>query len=226
MTRLRTVRRHPRRRRNRVSLFGLAMVLTGAAMLFVAFACVGSIGNRTAVHGTSSASVQGAATLEQYLTPVVAQDPKPFASLAHADREWMFKTAIWFAAQQNRYAYTSDNRETIPADRVLSVYRTFFGKDAKPQFHTFTVDGVAYVYRADTQVYDVPVTGQKNVYTPHVTRVMRQDTLTVVTVGYIPSAGWTQRPDGTVVPPAPVKTMRYTLQGDGPAYTILAVQHA
>lgn len=195
-------------------------------MMLAAFVCAGIHGNSpAAVDSTVSVSVQGASTLEQYLAPVVAQDPKPFSSLAHADRNWMLKTAIWFATEQNRYPYTADNRQSVPADSVLSAYRTFFGKNAAPQFQTFVSDGITYTYQADAASYDVPVTAQKEVYTPRVTQVEQHGGLTVVTVGYIPSTGWTEKYDGTVVPPAPVKTMRCTLRQDGTTYSIVSIQH-
>lgn len=209
-------------------MLGLMAVAAGAVMLVLAFAAVGGRKPDT-VSGAASAQAapSGAASaLETYLAPLVAQDPKPFASLARADSDWMLKTAVWVAAEQARYTYTADNRQSVPADCVLAAYRTFFGSAASPAFRTFSSNGVEYAYHADTQAYDVPVTAQKDVYTPHVAAVRQEGDTVVATVGYIPSTGWTQRADGSAVPPAPVKTMRYTLRRDGAGYAVVAVETA
>lgn len=229
MARLHAVRRRRRRGRSSAGMLGLVVVAAGAVMLVLAFAAAGGGGAGAASGSTASAqasSAGAASALETYLAPLVAQDPKPFASLARADRDWMLKTAVWVAAEQDHYAYTSDDRQSVPADRVRSAYRTFFGSDAAPSFRTFASDGVEYVYHADTQRYDVPVTAKKDVYTPRVTAVRQDGNTLAVTVGYVPSTGWTQRADGSVVPPASVKTMRYTLRHDGTGYAVSAVENA
>lgn len=228
MTRLHTARRRPKRRWSRAGMLGGMVFFTGVAMLLLSFLFAGIHGFSTTTdsHTASTSSVQGASALEQYLTPVVEQDPKPFSSLAHADRTWMLKTAVWFAAGQKKYPYTANNQQAVPAACVLSAYRTFFGKNAAPHFQTFTADGTTYTYQTDTQTYDVPVTARKDICTPHVTWVEQQGDQIVATVEYIPGIGWTESDSGTLVPPAPVKTMRYTLQKDGTAYVLVSIQRA
>lgn len=226
MTRVHAVRRRSKRRRSRVGMLGGMVLFTGVAMLLLAFLFAGIFRASTTPdgHAVSTSSVQSASALEQYLTPVVEQDPKPFSSLAHADRNWMLKTAVWFAARQKRYPYTANDQQAIPAACVLSAYRMFFGRNATPQFQTFAADGMTYTYQANTQIYDVPVTARRDVYTPHVTQVEQQGDQTVAAVEYIPSTGWTENDDGTLVPPAPAKTMRYTLQRDDATYHVVSIQ--
>lgn len=229
MTRPHTARRCRKHRRNRVGLpggLGTWMLLAGLGMLLAAFVCsTFPTSGATSTKNTASVPRENPSALEQYLSPIVAQDPKPFSDLSHADRTWMLKTAIWYAAEQTHYPYTADNRQSVPVSDILAAYRKFFGNHAAPAFQTFTSDSETYLYHADTSTYSVPITARKNVYTPRVTQVKQHSADLFVTVGYLPSTGWAQKADGTVVPPSPSKAMRYTLRQDGNSMVLTSIQN-
>jgi hypothetical protein len=166
---------------------------------------------------------------EQYIGPIVAEDPAPFDDISQLDKNWMLKTAIWAAlrGQENsgQYAYTSDNRQILPAADLTKVYKKYFGDSQKPEFKTLTDSGVTYEYNANEKCYYVPIVAVSNAYTPTVTNLSRDGNNVKLTVDYIPSSGWGQNPDGTVSMPEPAKTLIYVLVGSNGNYALQSVQN-
>lgn len=209
---------------------GAALLLMGGAMMALVLlftarpagsAQTGSAPASSAL--TSSAPEGSAAFFETYLAPLAAGDPAPFADLAHADRDWMLKTALWAAAAQNQYAFDADGRQRIPQADVLLFYRRYFGASASPDWRTFSSGGVEYAWKDGA--FAVPVAAAKDVSSLHVTEVRAQGGATLVTAQVLPGAGWTGGQDGSAEAPAPAKTARYTLVSGREGYAVSKLEY-
>jgi hypothetical protein len=167
---------------------------------------------------------------EDYIAPVVMQDPPPFSDIKKANPVLLVKTAIWATlsedANQGKYGTTDDGREILPIDDITKDFVKFFGDDIKPKYQTFTDNGANYEYDVKVKCYYIPMIAVDNFFTPVVKTNTPKNGIVKLSVGYIPGSGWGQNPDGTASAPEPTKTMIYTLKGSRGKYVIIAIDNA
>ena len=165
---------------------------------------------------------------EDYISPVVMQDPKPFANISEVNQDWMMKTAILatLSADDNgKYALTDDNREIVPASDISREFESLFGGKIKPKFETFTDNNTKYEYNRKETSYYIPMIAYVNIFTPKVRNIVRNHDTVRLTVDYIPGSGWVQNADGTTTSPPASKTMIYTLKGSRGKYAIVSLEN-
>ena len=167
---------------------------------------------------------------QDYIAPMVMQDPPAFSDIKKASPVLLIKTAIWATlnedANQGKYATTDDLRQILPIADINIDYVKLFGEDIKPKFQSFTDNGVNFEYDVKAKCYYIPSIAVDSYFTPVVKTITPKNGLVKLSVGYIPSTGWGQNPNGTVSAPEPTKTMIYTLKGARGKYVIVAIEDA
>lgn len=165
---------------------------------------------------------------EEYLAPVIMNDPKAFDDVTRADQNELIGIAIWSylkGIQPDDLEYV-DEGMLLPKENVERTFISLFGTDVKPA-HT-TVDGgegVEFVYDETRSAYIIPITGITPIYTPDVVDISKKGTTLILTVGYLAGAEWVQAKDGSMQAPVPAKYMRISLReiSEG-VYYISAIQ--
>ena len=166
---------------------------------------------------------------ESYISPVVMQDPEPFSDVKKLDQDWIVKTAIWAALNDDensgKYAYTDDNREILPKEDVTKQITKLFGENVKPTFHTFTdsENSATYEFNKKSACFYIPMIAYNDYFTPNIRAVVKKNGTVKLTVDYISGQGWMQDSSGQVTPPAASKTMVYLLKGGRGRYSIVSV---
>jgi hypothetical protein len=216
--------RHKRRRARTTA--------AGAAILLLAVVGVGTLlflAGRQAVGYVRDylGPTENADFFEQYIEPVVVEDPKPFSDVTKVGSEWTLTTAIWacLSADENsgHFGYTADNREILPIADLKKSFEKYFGDAVKPAYHTFQSGSSTFEYDEKNQCYYIPVFAINNVYIPKVSKISRSGHTVTLTVEYIPGSGWSQDKNGRVIQPGPAKTMLYVLQGGRGSYFIRSI---
>lgn len=167
---------------------------------------------------------------ENYISPVVMQDPVPFKDASKLSSDWVVKTAIWAVLTSDdnsgKFALTDDNREILPVDDIKSKIASLFGEEYKPHFHTFTdsANQATYEYNAKDNCFYIPEIAYSDYYTPSIRKITRKGNVVQLVVGYISGQGWSQTSGGGVTPPSASKTMLYILRGARGRYRIAAVE--
>lgn len=227
--RLSTQARAKRRKRKRAGITAL-----GAVVLLLGVGIVGTILYFAVDNGVKYVKEyigpsETTTFYEQYIEPVVVQDPKPFAKISKASPDWTLMTAIWatLSADENagRFAYTADNREILPVTDVDSYYNKYFGDDVPPKYHTFVYKGATIEYDEANQCFYVPLIALDNVYVPQVAKITGISGGVKLTVNFIPGDGWTQDKKGNIIKPKPVKAMIFTLSGGHGKYIIKSIEN-
>lgn len=183
------------------------------------------------VHTTASKSKQEQMqTYEDFISPVIMNDPDTFDDITKADLQQLLSIAIWsvidIGANPEKYEYT-DGGMLIPQKEVEDEFLSLFGSEVNPEHSTVDGgDGVTFKYSKKKQCYIIPITGIMPIYLPDVTEVNEKDNSVVLTVGYLASADWVQDSEGNMVPPEPGKYMKITLgkNTDG-SFFVKAIQN-
>lgn len=166
---------------------------------------------------------------ENYLSLVAGLDPAPYSNLQSASDDWKLKTAVWAAVWEDNnvrsYGVTDDDRKIVPGADVGKYYDKYFGDSVKPLYHSFTDNGINFDYDPKLNNFYVPEKAVIYVFTPKVTNINRNGSNITLTVQYLPSSGWSKKADGTLVQPAPIKTMRYILSGSNGSYVIKSIKN-
>jgi hypothetical protein len=216
-----------RRKRTLTAAFGgiillFACIGVGICLFYLVSFGVGAIRNYAAPKETHQ-------YYETYLSPVVGMDPQPYGNIKAASADWMLETAVWATANEGSsngvYGYTDDKREIVPATDIVKNYEKYFGDRTEPSYHTFSDNGTVFEYDSKLKVFYVPLNAITYVFTPKVTKIVRSGDNVTLTVQYLPSSGWTKKPDGTLVAPPPSKTMYYVLKGSNGNYVISAIKN-
>ena len=220
-------RRHRRRRTITAAVGAMILIFSLVGIGVVAYSLIGA-GYRTVKSYLGPSETP--AFFAGYIQPVVALDPKPFAKIGEADPDWMLETAVWSAAKTGSengvYSFDEQGRVVVPAADVQKSFEQFFGKTVKPEFHSFTQNDTSFEYDAKGKSFLIPTSAIYSIFTPKVSKVVRHGSQVTLTVQYLPSTGWTQKPGSPATPPAPSKTMLYILTGSRGRYAISAVKVA
>ena len=220
-------RRHRRRRTITAAVGAGILVFSLIGIAVVAYFLIGA-GYRTVKSFLGPSETPS--FFASYIGPVVALDPKPFAKIEDADPDWMLETAVWSAAKTGSangvYSFDEQGRVVVPAADVQKSFEQFFGKTVKPEFHSFTQNDTSFEYDAKGKSFLIPTSAIYSIFTPKVSKIVRHGNEVTLTVQYLSSTGWTQKPGSSATPPAPSKTMLYVLTGSRGRYAVSAVKAA
>ncbi len=202
-----------RRRRHR---YGVAV---GALVLILALVGVGFIA------ATIGKSIYFAATddsklraYDSFLTTVVMQDPKPFASPDKADEEFVLNASLWKTITENNgtnyNSYDDAGRILVPLGDVVDSCRALFGPDCQLQPKT-PAQETFFEYNSEENQFHVALYSSDSSFLPYTESAKKQGDSTVLHVGYVsPSDTWRTQTTSAVAAPTPTKYMDYVLKTD------------
>lgn len=167
---------------------------------------------------------------EDFISPVIMNDPETFDDITKANLQQLLSIAIWSVidegADPGKYEYT-DGGMLMPQKEVEEKFVSLFGSEITLSHSTVDGgEGVIFKYSKKKQSYVIPITGIMPIYLPDVTEIKEKDNSVVLTVGYLASADWVQDNEGNIVPPEPGKYMKITLgkNSDG-SFFVKAIQN-
>lgn len=168
---------------------------------------------------------------EQFLAPVIMNDPDPFDDVSGAKMSQLIDASIWSLMKSNididqfEYAEGDVSGVIVPQKDVEKQFAKLFGTDVKP-VHC-TVDGGTYTFTYDEakQAYIVPLTGVMPTFIPRVLSQQKKGESIILTVACISGDGWEQDARGNYVEPAPSKYLKVTLRVSDDGYFISAMQN-
>jgi len=167
------------------------------------------------------------AMYNEFLVPVVANDPEPFDDIAMANSADLIDISLWAILKgdltPDQYEYR-DGFMIIPAADVEKRFAALFGTEVKPVHQTITNFGYEFVYDKADAVYKIPLTGMSPIYSPRVTDIEKKSSSVILTVAYIGGESWTQDKQGNFIPAEPDKYMSITLREVNGEYHISAIQ--
>ena len=109
---------------------------------------------------------------EEFIAPVIMNDPDTFDDITLADSGQLLSIAIWSVLDSNpepdKYEYTDDGM-LLPQKEVEEKFVSLFGGEVKI-IHS-NVDGgcIDFKYSEKKKAYLIPITGITPIYTPKVT---------------------------------------------------------
>lgn len=201
-----------------------ALALTGVISI------AGFLGGRVQT-SVAENKAEKMAFYEEFISPVIMNDPDTFDDITKANAQQLLSIAIWSvidkSADPEKYEYTDDGM-LMPQKEVEKMFRSLFGDEVK--LTHCTVDGgegVEFKYSEKKKCYVIPITGITPIYLPDVTEAEEKNNAVILTVGYLTSSDWVQDSEGNMVPPEPGKYMKITLgkNSDGGFY-VRAIQTA
>lgn len=155
------------------------------------------------------------ASYEQFIAPVIMNDPNTFDDITKADMSQLLSIAIWSILDSDNapddYKYT-DEGMLLEAKAVEKEFKNLFGSEVTPVH--ISVDGgegVEFKYSEDRKCYVIPITGITPIYTPKILDKSERSDRVILTVGYLASTSWQQDSNGNMVEPEPGKIMKITL---------------
>ncbi len=169
---------------------------------------------------------------EQFLAPVVMNDPDPFDDVSKAQMTQLLDATVWSLMKSDidpdKYEYAEGDTSglIVPQADIEKQFKKLFGEDVKP-VHS-TVEGGTYTFTYDEtkQAYIVPLTGVMPTFIPRVTDQEKKGDSIILTVGYISGNAWDQDERGNYIEPAPNKYMKITLRlNSDDSYFISAIQN-
>lgn len=206
-----TGRSHRKRGKYRYGIFVGSLVLL-LALVGVGFIAT-SLGSRIHSALTDDSALRA---YDRFLTVVVAQDPKPFASPDKAGADFVLNTSLWQAMSENASDYTSydsEGRTLVPLGDVADACRELFGPDCElqpknPASETF------FTYDSGKTQFHVSMYSLDSTYEPYTEKAKKNGEETVLRVGYIPPSDPTRAQSGAASAgtPKPSKYMEYVLK--------------
>lgn len=144
---------------------------------------------------------------EQFLAPVIMNDPDPFDDVSGAKMSQLIDASIWSLMKSNididqfEYAEGDVSGVIVPQKDVEKQFAKLFGTDVKP-VHC-TVDGGTYTFTYDEakQAYIVPLTGVMPTFIPRVLSQQKKGDSIILTVACISGDGWEQDARATMSSP-------------------------
>lgn len=165
---------------------------------------------------------------EEFIAPVIMNDPDTFDDVTLADPGQLVSMAIWSILDSNpeadKYEYTDDGM-LLPAEEVEENFRRLFSDQVKIIHSNVDGGGIDFRYSEKKKAYVIPITGIEPIYTPKVIDVKETSSSVELTVGYLYSSDWQQDSQGNMIPPEPGKYMKITLGKNGDnGYFVRAIQ--
>lgn len=201
-----------------VGLIVLVLVIIG--IVSVIYFGVGAIGKLTD-------NSKKREEYQEFIVPVVMNDPAPFDDLSQADPMELMESAVWALLRSDintdEYAY-EDGCMVIPQEDVKNQFVRLFGTDIEPKYGTIVTTNYEFTYDEGTKTYRVPITSTEPLYTPIIYDMDKSGKTTTLVVGYLAANGWEQSPNGDMVAPDADKFMKITLREKDDSYYISSIQ--
>lgn len=203
-----TARRRGRRRYG-VAVGSLVLILALVGVAFIA----GSIGQQIYHAATDDSKLR---EYDTFLTPVVMQDPQPFASPDKAAEDFVLNASLWRTITANNGTNYSDyddaGRVLVPLGDVVQACRDLFGPDCQLQPKT-PAQETFFEYNSDENKFHVALYSSDSTFVPYTESAKKQGDSTILRVGYVsPSDVWRTQTSSTVAAPTPTKYMEYVLK--------------
>ena len=201
------------RARGKRKKLGLA---TGVVVLLLALTGVGflaaTIGTQIYQAATDDSRERA---YDEYLKPLVMQDPDAYDTPAEADEQMVLSASLWKALEDNSASYTDYDdmgRTIVPLADVSDACHGLFGPEVELQLNGLDEDNFFTFDDTDNQFHVTPYSTQSS-FIPYTESIRVQaDGEKVLTVGYVaPSDQW--RSDNANAPeePSPIKYMEYVI---------------
>ena len=193
-------------------------LITGVIVLLLALTGVGflatEIGQQIYTIATDDSRERA---YDDYLEPLVMQDPEPFSSYEAADPQMVLSASLWKALSDNSASYTEydqDGRTLVPLADVSDACHALFGPQAELELSDSGQENFFTFDETINQFHVTPYSTQSS-YLPYTESIRTEDGKTVLKVGYVaPTDSWREE-SGEDATPAPVKYMEYVLVSDG-----------
>lgn len=179
--------------------------------------------------GRNAAELAKREQYEEFVAPVIMNDPDTFDDVTMADKNQLVAITIWSILEENNDPDKYDFIEggmLLPQKEVEEKFRKLFGPDVALNHSTVDGGGIEFKYSEKKSCYIIPITGITPIYTPQVTDIDKKGNSVVLTVGYLAGEDWVQDSNGKMIPPEPSKYVRVTLRknNDGELY-VAAIQN-
>ncbi len=181
VTSLKRERANKRKRRRRQALGLLTFVLSVLGAATIIF---------FAVQGVSSLlkEEENVSEYEALISPLVALDPAPFASIDNGDETTLLEAAIWAALtyeDNTKYSRNEYDAIILPSVDVDKYITKMYGTEYKVTHKTFHDLDLEYSFDTTTNSYTIPATSQSGSYIPRVENVTNSGNTKVLTVAYL-----------------------------------------
>lgn len=205
--------------------------IVGAVVLV--FALIGVISVISLVAGKISKANDNTAKLREYenfIYPVVMNDPDTFDDVSKADQSQLIAISIWSILRSgldtDKYAY-SEQGMLLPKADVEKEFSRLFGSEVKVQHTSADGGGIEFKYSEKKGQYIIPITGITALYTPSVLEAKEKSDSVTLLVGYLSGDDWETDESGNPVKPEPSKYVSITLRKNGDSsYYISALRSA
>ncbi len=165
---------------------------------------------------------------ENIVRPVVMFNPTPFETPTDIAQDDLLNYSLWAALigeKKNSYQFGENGELIIPASDIDVAAAKLFGPDVKPEHHSFDYFEMSYYYDEASQVYNVPVQAQFNVYTPSVESITKNGEFYELNVGFLSSGiSWQTDFGSGEGKLTPEKYMNFIMKKSKDSYTIVKVQ--
>ncbi len=155
---------------------------------------------------------------DEFLRPIVMQDPEPFTSQEDADGQMVLAASLWKALEDNSASYTDyddSGRTLVPLVDVSDACHALFGPDAQLELTNLNTD-TFFTFDEETNLFHVTPYSTQSSFTPWTESITTEDGNTVLRVGYVaPTDSWREESGSGEDGPEPVKYMEYVLVRDG-----------
>lgn len=152
---------------------------------------------------------------DEWLAPVVMQDPAPFESIDQADPDMVMTASLWSAistAGQDAFTtYDDQGRTLVPLGEVDQACKALFGPDCTLQARTPEEETFFTFDSTDNQFHVAPFSTQSS-YQPYTESARRSGDSEILRVGYVSPADDSYGDKSTETKPEPVKYMEYVLK--------------
>ncbi len=209
-----------RRRRQALGLLTFVLSVLGAATIIF-----------FAVQGVSSLlkEEENISEYETLISPLVALDPAPFASIDNADETTLLEAAIWASLtyeDNSKYSRNEFDAIILPSVDVDKYITKMYGTDYKITHKTFHDLDLEYAYDSTTSSYTIPATSQSGSYIPRVEKVTNSGNTKVLSVAYLQYSGSSADLITTGVDTLEVsKYMEYIMLKNSNGYYLYAIRY-
>lgn len=152
---------------------------------------------------------------DEWLAPVVMQDPAPFESIGQADPDMVMTASLWsaisLAGPDAFTSYDSEGRTLVPLGEVDSASKALFGPDCTLQARNPAEETFFTFDSADNQFHVAPFSTQTS-YQPYTESVRKSGDSEILRVGYVSPADDSYGSKSAEAKPAPVKYMEYVVK--------------
>lgn len=155
---------------------------------------------------------------DEFLRPIVMQDPEPFTSQEEADGQMVLAASLWKALEDNSASYTDyddSGRTLVPLIDVSDACHALFGPNAQLQLVNLNTD-TFFTFDEEANLFHVTPYSTQSSFIPWTESITTEGENTVLRVGYVaPTDSWREDSGSGEEGPEPVKYMEYVLARDG-----------